>query len=652
MEREKAMKTKLFALIMAILCFVTAFAACEKKCEEHVDEDKDAVCDNCGEAVEVESGAEKDPEDVCNHTDADANKVCDNCGKAIVSIVEQLPAETDPVVDMIVNQIPADADLGQYIMTTYPELDKITDYEKLEGIAATNYVYALVKEDIGGVTIQTLKNILDGTELVTKTDVISERRTVKYTITLENVFYVVTELEMTADPNYVETNEEDEVIPLVFAKQTNTMYTYSGAKIGETHVYDGQNLLDLFVTPGYEEKGGEIYVTYEDMVYVISAETNAIIYSCKPEVLVKRPEMDYIVGNYGYVINDDSVNVYDLTEWIKCVYTYDVPEEADESDIYVLNGGDLLVVYEKRLSGKSVNYDFIIGEDKYDIVYTVIDGKTFEEKNVEFGYLIMDAFSLEDAEGGYATEKAREYNYLYAYEIVEGRVSDKSRSFIVDNELNIMCDMTDMEFAYPVADGIFCRRVTFNDNTAAYELVSIKGEHIGYLPIDSDFISGYRLYENKIYDVSSGELVLDLDECVVYDGLNSYYNNGYMLIAETVEEKVEVDGVETVVTKTVYSIFNGKGKTKLDSSKDNWQIHYANDLGYLVSYTEEVEVQTETLPGEEPKTEIEIVTVYEFYNVAGELVIESDSFIRNYSFGYEDGVYTVYDMNGNMYVLR
>jgi hypothetical protein len=51
-KEKKTMKTKIFALILALCCLSVLLVACEDDpCVTHVDEDGDLVCDACGSAV-------------------------------------------------------------------------------------------------------------------------------------------------------------------------------------------------------------------------------------------------------------------------------------------------------------------------------------------------------------------------------------------------------------------------------------------------------------------------------------------------------------------------------------------------------------------------------------------------------------------------
>ena len=71
-EMEKFMK-KIKLLLVLMLAFALSFTliACNK-CESHIDENKDAKCDVCGEKLPCEE-----------HEDSDRNGKCDVCSEAV-----------------------------------------------------------------------------------------------------------------------------------------------------------------------------------------------------------------------------------------------------------------------------------------------------------------------------------------------------------------------------------------------------------------------------------------------------------------------------------------------------------------------------------------------------------------------------------------
>lgn len=650
------MKTKLLALIIAILCFVTAFAACEKKCEAHVDENKDAACDNCGAEMAAKNDEETEPKDDCAHADTDANKKCDVCGKAIVSIIEQIPAETEPVVDMIVNKAPADADISKYLNINMPENSKLTSVTKVEGMNGTmGKIVSAVTSDEQGVHTRKLIDIVTGKDIMSVTDVIAPGSETRYEIELEEAWYTVVAKEYTVTVLGDEVNND-------LVKVTRTVYTYAGEQIGEAHVYDYvENVID-FVEPTYnysvDPDKREYYVYYNGMAYAINKDSHKIVYSCNADVLVERPAIDVIDGDYGYAIKTDDernvkgINVYDLTSWINCVYSFEAPEYAEYTSINVLNNGSILVSYSEPLSAKAVNYDYILGGKKYDVVYTLINTESFEEKTVEFGYVIVDVMDTD-----MLSVEAKEYNLVCAYEIAEGRRADAASIYLVDNDLNVVCDMTSVLDINYATNGVFYRNVRFNDGSSAKELIDASGKHIDYVPYESEFAYGYRLFRNRVYDLSNN-IVVDFYDYNLGNGngITFFKENGYAILSKEVETVETVTDPETgatndiVTKKTEYSLFTAeRGLEKLDSSADNWNCYYTGEFGYLVRYSK---TETNAEGGTETKT------YYNVYNNAGELLLSVDSYVDGHNgvtrVDAVDGapIYIIHTENGENYIAK
>lgn len=90
------MKRKIIALLMATVCATTFFAACDEQASS-------------SDVSEVKCDV---------HSDADKDALCDACGKAIVVVKEEIPAEKEQPVDMVVNPIPTDTVLSDYFTAT------------------------------------------------------------------------------------------------------------------------------------------------------------------------------------------------------------------------------------------------------------------------------------------------------------------------------------------------------------------------------------------------------------------------------------------------------------------------------------------------------------------------------------------------------
>ncbi len=109
------MNKKRIAVVLVVLMIIVAcFSACNlfnEPCKNHVDADKNGICDVCGE--NVESGCKV-------HVDMDGDNVCDSCGEVITS------GESTEVDLYSVNDLH-----GKYLDTDQqPGVDNLTTYFK------------------------------------------------------------------------------------------------------------------------------------------------------------------------------------------------------------------------------------------------------------------------------------------------------------------------------------------------------------------------------------------------------------------------------------------------------------------------------------------------------------------------------------------
>lgn len=124
------MKTKIFALILAICCLSVILVACkDESCKAHVDENSDSVCDVCGAAVDASTDTDTDtaadtepvtePETkpVCeDHVDREpADRHCDVCGADVVVIYQPVAPETETRVNMETVEIPESSNTSDFI---------------------------------------------------------------------------------------------------------------------------------------------------------------------------------------------------------------------------------------------------------------------------------------------------------------------------------------------------------------------------------------------------------------------------------------------------------------------------------------------------------------------------------------------------------
>ena len=213
----------LLALGLLLLVALLAVGCAKTVCENHVDENKDGVCDLCEESVICSTHTDGDGNltcDVCGiaitpicdlHTDADGNltcdvcgaavtatcdphkdvnadRMCDTCGSAIVVITEYIAPKEEVRVAPVVNAIPVGVPLASYLKTKPTGLGLTVGVSLSDYATATEsgrYLYATTLSEGGTMTTHLILDLATGEEKM-KTLLPS---TTAYGVTLYDGYY-------------------------------------------------------------------------------------------------------------------------------------------------------------------------------------------------------------------------------------------------------------------------------------------------------------------------------------------------------------------------------------------------------------------------------------------------------------------------------
>jgi len=628
------MKTKIFALIIAILCISLVFVACDegKPCAEHVNENNDAVCDVCGETVEQPTTEATTSEITTvvetvapceTHTDEDANKKCDVCGVALVYVPELVAPEEETRVPMVVNPIPEEVTAEHYINVDFEDV-AIESLEKLEGTPV--YLFDTTANPEIEVRYTEQSEIAPAayviwnriTRQVIHTVALSEGSTV--TLDFNTFYFAVHTVGNTGSS----------------ARFVN--YDYAGEQIGEAHEWydegeEGTSMLDFMFANIYltelEVDNGIVYLLdAEGLVYAIELESDKIIHTDDVDTLVKRPSFDYATESIGYIIEDRKVYVYNLDKWIECIMTYDIPGYYDETEAFLLANGDLLIQSIMSLPDEAVSYDLVLGSDKYDIIYTLINVETKQVKTVEFGYVIYDVITI-DEEDGIFTDKG--HNCFIVNPIYNDRLDTAdTKTLIVDNDLTIRLDVTKFldENRYLIADGLFLGISSYNNSSVdIWNIADVNGNVLVTPPNTADIMTNYILFDGNVYDFGM-KLVLD---CSAEDGYHIYnYTDKYLVLYKNVETE---DG--GVVTE--YYFYNPTVHEAPQKLADGVEIRRVESELLEVIYKETVDM-VET-------------TVVEILNCKNESIMKGESRIFDIDYSV-DGALVITMSNGEIYLAK
>lgn len=624
------MKTKILALIMAILCLTTLFAACKKTCEEHVDENKDAKCDVCeaaieckehkddnkdakcdvcGKDVEVKCDAHKDEDDdkvcdvckqeitVCAHKDEDANKVCDLCGGAIVTVTQLEKPEAEERVDMVVNQIPVDAKLEDYIQTKLPDVsiktaDKLALGDQID--RTSNYALFRLNDEEAKKATYTILN--EAFEVVYKKTVDIVENTAFAVELEEYYFYTVTDVQTK--------NDFDEPIA---RKVTRAYFAYDGTELDTltweaseedvTVNADGIDLYGFFANTPQEDYvyfegvyDSRYYgITIDDTYYVVDSDTKALLNKTAPELFVNRPNFNDETDKIGLVrvwgMEQDTLYVYDLNEWLKCTATFTL---TAEDEYFILADGNILIQKTLQLHDNAVSYDYIEDGDKYDLIYTLIDTKTGEKKEIEFGYYIDTLESMEEDTFFVA---GKDINSAIVYPIANDRIDYASKmNLLVNSKLEILFDYGTAFGVHSevqlVADNRFLVKTTYDANGAyRKEILNEKGEHVAYVPFDAVVASerAYIEYDGKYYNFDM-KVIFDPDKYEEENEVEVWVDTDY---AEYLRVQVTSYNEETFEYEYKYYVITLDGKMTEFVAPEAGAVKGWYNFGYIVSFAED-----------------------------------------------------------------
>lgn len=408
-------------------------------------------------------------------------------------------------------------------------------------------------------------------------------------------------------------------------------YTYGGKKLysvnWKSNNDDDMSWNDVKDDPNRNEKNGIEYITFGDKVYAFDYDTKEYTgFEFDKDKLVCRPSFDNIVGNYGYVEYDDKLFVYDLTKWRECIYSFELENGMFSAydEWFVLSNGNVLIQRITPVPSDSVSYDVLSGNSKYDLGYTLVDIAGKKATNVEFGYYIeavwgtSDGDLFENADNLFAVHEIENSNIKSAtlYLLVSNTVS-------ADGQLQITCDVTDIENWSIVDDGLFVVRESYDSYTSTRKIVDKSGKLVAYIPEGAFMGDNYILYDGDYYNFKM-ELIIDCDEYTVEE-----MEDTYAILSKT----TETEG-SRVTDYYYYNFMTNKGPKKLDSGCEIFRTY---EWGYIMR--------------SEHVTDIgDTIETYTLHNADGDKLQDLGSDIDYIGISCDeiDGGYAVY-VNKDMY---
>ncbi len=647
------MKTKLISLLIALLCMTMLLVSCTDPCVEHIDADNDGICDveGCEDAVKKPEVAEHE------HADANADGVCDteNCGTVIITnivdnIVEIIvPTKPEEKVPMVVKPIPV-ANRADYIEYDYAE--KQAYFNKLFRTVASSSDY--IDGDGGFVVVKKVSETLvapveDNLETPDVDEYYAGKFKDTYTvsdISGETELVILTFVkEYEGNNGYVGFDFDSSEFIVVESGKETYLYRAGVANTAPALTFERSKL------GGLEIEEYVTYVLYNEKVVVYDNATLAKLEEKAPEFFVDRPEFDVVEGNLGIIYDDYSMQVYDLTKWIECVYTYEVPSSyVENSEVFELANGTYLYQYSVELPDNAVSYDVYNYGYKFDLVYEIVNPTAKTATAVEFGYVIV--MQMEEFPG-LKTEGKNVFAVLPINNGTLATAENEAKLLITDNELNILFSLEKLvinqdNLGFELVADKYAKVELLLGNNVVDAIVNLETLAVTYLPASIDFTyDTCYMIDDVLYNYD-GTVKFDFRDVVdaenpVNDVTYNFASkfNSYFLVAKTTktadvdETTGEPTGTFTSVTKYYFYDVNTAGAALVEVDYNN--IRYENDKIFVVK------VETE-VPNAETGAN-DIVVTYNVYNSDGALVttITDEIFDWNIN-GY-------YDEDAGLYIL-
>lgn len=647
------MKRKIIALLMATVCTTAVFASCG------------------GEEESFSSSSSSSEKPVCEtHVDGNKDGACDECERAVVVITEQLPAEKEEEVPMVVNPLPENVKMSDYIgpkaedaKTVLPADAKVKELEGLIGHAKNLYVFATTTEE--KVTEPTVDNEykIIYEDVYTVYDAAQDKDV--YTAKSGEYYAFYADEEFT-DFNRIDGNYKDEysvefsatyvkVRETIYEQdeeydyQTNTTYTakyytYNWELITTTE-YDADESVDIY--------GDYAYVTIDGTTYTVDLETMALVTlegaTADANMHIRRPAFDEVIGDYGYVFGVNQVWVYDLTKWISCMNKFVLPSYWTNAQTMLLDNGTIFVQYEKVLHSSAVSYDILNASgDKVDLVQALINPATGEITNVEFGYKLGDMMLVQ---AGKYNDNAK--NIVYLYPIEEKEVNDEAGfEAVIDNELNILYAhkttlVGQVDQIIYLADGYYVTMVQYDEEVSVTVIVDGEGKEVVKVPNSADAVCGMLNVGKKYYSWDMSKVLLDLTPSTT----ELYYElveekEDYMILKQTTLDDPETEEDEE---KVEYFYFNASMSAPSKIEVENFaNITVASNDYFYVTTVEVVEID-EDEDGEVDN--METIIEYVVYNANNQKIGTFENAPFNVVEALED-VYKVNFMDGSEILIR
>lgn len=410
-----------------------------------------------------------------------------------------------PTLEDVVTKMEAVAELDGYVRMTYEYYDQYGDPATGHYDEDSEFIF-LEKLDVNtGFKTYKVFSLRNGKVVATFTNTADAVYNLEIIAEYTPTFSVEKVEKIWLDPEHLNFDP----------KYVRTLYDANGAAI-TTKTNENLNAPSVF----YD------WVIIDRNLYTIDKATGALTKGATIPRNLSDFEEDNVtlLNNHIYVETSSGIAIYDtnfsyIGEWF-------APVNVSDYRTFILNDGNVLIQYSKRLAPDAIEYDYYEGNNantmvKYDLVTELFSVETLTAKNVECASYIQMLLSSNYIRAMYsrlgedASKLVGEFeNIAITYPIQEKKLNMKQNVIdfvLVDNNAAIgkSLKLVPNQTGLPekIADNLY--RVS---TTYGYALTDVEGKVVKQVTSGYDYqVGDYFVYDDGIYNLSF-ECVYNYDE--------------------------------------------------------------------------------------------------------------------------------------------
>ena len=273
--------------------------------------------------------------------------------------------------------------------------------------------------------------------------------------------------------------------------------------------------------------------------------------------LAAIPDIFYATNEYYYAENDGMLLFY--TKELKLVSSYKFPGYAEGGNAFLVLEEDnkVFAQYVVEADDYGDKYDIISDGEKFDFYTVLIDAEDGSAKELDFEYIIGNAFNLTDEERSYCGFNEEVANICYVCPIVDKHIDDNTRLIATISKKGDISFFEDINGLAVEDIELVNPNIWYAETVAEIEyLINQEGEVIGEVTGATRMNDKFILAGGKVFNYQLSEL---------YD----YMGRGYTV------ERVFSTSIIFRDTAGEFYLYQGQGDPQRITNSEDHKSYYS-----------------------------------------------------------------------------